>query len=421
MNKYEIRAESVLKKREEYCKKQDIRKRKIVTAAVVAVSIAVVICTAAALKDVVRPLDVLPTDNHTGGSFEVTMTQAYISSEIYNGKKLFISNEEKNYGEYKTCYINAADKENPDDESNLYGVLDAGGELVIPPVYDRAIAAGDNCFVVEKKSDNGGNESALIDSDGNILFDYFRGSLLPISWESEVFVLIADFFESTDLLIKTDGTRALNIEFENLFYAYTAVSEKGFEPGELIKGIYNGEYYLINHKGEIVGVYNEVPKVKKPLDSGLNLMAAYRLYQGNYKTLLFGVSDNSGNEIVPCNYTSIYFTGDRIVCRRGEEQGIDFTDVAVIYDTAGNMICESGKFHSITIDYGAETGIGFVMGEWDDEAMIFVGGFWVIDKNGNKLSDEYDKIVKNNNGTFTAYYDKHSKTHTLDEYGKIIE
>lgn len=421
MNKYEIRAESVLKKREEYFEKREIRNRKITTGIAVAASIAVVLVTAVAFRDIVRPLDILPSEKHTESNFDVTVTQARTPAVSYNGKKIFIAEEEKNYGEYKTCYINETDEENPYNESNLYGVIDADGEMIVSPVYDRAIAAGENCFVVEKKHNDGGYDSALIDADGNILFDYFRGNILPINWKNEVHVLIADAFEGFDLLINTDGTRAVDIEFENLFYAYTAVAEEGFEPGELVKGIYNGEYYLINYKGETVGVYDEIPKVKKSLGSGLNLMAAYRLYQGNYKTILFGVSDDSGNEIVPCNYTSLYFTGDRIVGRRGDEQGLSESDVVVIYDAEGNIVCESGTFHSIAIDYGAETGIGVVLGEWDDETMLSVGGCWVIDKNGNKLSNEYDSIVKNDDGTFTASYDRHSKTHILDEYGKIIE
>ena len=113
--------------------------------------------------------------------------------------------------------------------------------------------------------------------------------------------------------------------------------------------------------------------------------------------------------------------GDRFVGRRGANQGLDPHDVAVIYDIQGNLICESGVFLDIIFEYGGETGVGIAMGEWDDEKMVVLGGCWVIDKNGNKLSGEYDRIGKNADGTYTAYYDGHTKTHILDMNGKIVE
>lgn len=422
MNKYEIRAESVLKKREEYYKRLDARNKKIVKTAIAAVSTAVIICVSLVVKNgLSSSVDVKPSTGNTENSVEVTLTQAQKQPEKYNGKLIFIDTNEKNYGEYKTCYVNINDDEDPNNESNHYGVIDFKGELVVPPVYSRAYSAGENRFVVEKTAENSERMSALIDNEGKIVFDYFRGSLLPIEWENKVSVLIADAFSNSDYLINTHGEKVLNIGFESLFYSYTAVAGKGFDAGEMIKGIYNDEYYLINFKGEIVGIYNESPKVKKALSENLDLVAAYKIYQGNYKTLLFGVSDKNGKEIIPCDFTSVYYVGDRIIGRRGEEQGLDYSDVAVIYDLSGNLLCDRDVYHSIAIDYGADTGIGIVMGEWNEETASVVGGYWVIDKNGQKLSAEYDKIIKNSNKTYTAYYDNCSKYYILDEYGNIVK
>ena len=418
MNKYEIRAESVLQKREEYYLKCKKRNQRILTASVVSVCATVVLCTVFALKHSVQPLPVI---DQTKNWVNITLTQAYVSPGTYDGMKIFVDSNEKNYGDFKTCYVNSSDEENPYNELNSFGVLTSDGEIVVPPVYSSAVSAGDNCFIVERTFEDGTREAALIDSQGKIIFEYFRGNILPIYFENKIYVLIADAFEGADYLIKPDGTKALDIEFQNLFYSYTAVSEQGFEPEEMIKGIYNDEYYLINYKGEISGIYNKKPKVKKPFGQGMNLMAAYKLYQGNYKTLLFGVSDSDGNEIVPCYYNSIYYTGDRIVVRRGDEQGLGESDVVMIYDNNGNIVCDKGIFCWIDIEYGAETGIGTAVSEWDDEIMATVGGYWVIDKNGKKISDEYDKITKNNDGTYTAHYDRYSKTHILDKNGIILE
>lgn len=416
MNKYEMRADAVLKKREEYNRKRKEKVNRIIKITTAAACVAVVAGVGVAVNKLMKKymlpeIEPKPSENST-----VTATV----EQAYNGKTLFVSKEIKNHSSYVTCYINDANEENPYNANNSYGVMSAQGEIVVPPVYSNAYAAGENCFVIEKRNEKDETFSALTDSDGNILFEYFRGGIRPIFYGEDVCVLIAEGFEGKDMLIKTDGTPALDIDFENLVYAHTAGAPQGYESDELLLGVYNNKMYVINYKGEITGVYGEEPQIKKSFGNGFNLTAAYRLYQGNYKTLLLGVCDDAGNEVVPCEYISLYFTGDRFVGRRGEGQGLNHDDVAVIFDTQGNLVCESGVFLDIIIEYGCETGIGVAMGEWSDEKMVMLGGCWVIDKNGNKLSGEYDRIDKKPDGTYTAYYDGQTKTHLLDSKGNII-
>ncbi len=413
MNKYEMRAESVLKKKEEYMKKREKRINRTVTIIASAACVAAVIAVAAMFRSIVHPIDVSPVNPTSGTRVTVEMTVA----SGYKGKTIFIDTESKNYDGFMTCYVNDNNEENVHNELNKFGVIDNDGNIVVPPVYDKAYAVGENCFIVERWN-AGSGEAALVDKDGNIIFDYFRGSLLPAHYGKEVRVLIVDTFEGNDFLIDTSGKSVLDIEFEDIFWAQTTGWD-GYNPDETIKGISNGKYYLINYKGEIVHVFGEEPTVKESLGEGFNLTALYRRRDG----LLFGVSNENGEEIIPCEYPTLYFTGDRFVCRQGDEQGLGPDDVVVIYDTQGNIVCEGGKFSLVTIDYGAETGIGvdFNEIEWNDEMMMSLGGIWVIDKNGNKLSDEYDRIEKNPDGTYTAYYDNSGKKHLLDAYGKIIE
>ena len=393
MNKYEMRAEAVLKKKEEYLKKRENKMRIAVTFFATAACIAASVGVAAAFNSIVRP----PA-----------------AQQI-----IYVYAEAKNYGNFRTFYVNEKNEENVFTESTKFGILDAEGNVVLPPVYDNAVAVGNNCFIVEKVN-SGVRESALVDSDGKVIFDYFKGNLLPVFHEGNVRMLIVDESDGTDFLIDTDGEAVLDIGFENLFYAHTT-GWAGYESTEAVKGISNNKYYLIDYTGKVIGIFGEEPSVKKSYGNGINLTAAYRPYSGNYKTLLFGACDDSGREIVPCEYPTLNFTGDRFIGRRGDEQGLDPHDVVVIYDTDGNVVCESGRFHNISFDYRAETGIGVVMGEWSDELMMSIGGCWVIDKNGNKLSEEYDRIEKNSDGTYTAYSDGHTVIRQLDSRGKIIE
>lgn len=413
MNKYEMRAEAVLKKREEYyIKRAEKVNRAVKITAAVAACVAVVASVEFASKYLVKkPIapEVIPKPTES-----VAATLQY----AYNGKPVFVSKEIENQGNYVTCYINDANEENPYNESNSYGVMSEQGEIVVPPIYNNAYAVDKNCFVVEKRDENHDVVSALTDSEGNILFDYFRGYFRPVSYGPDVYVLITESYNGKDWVVKTDGTLAIDIGFDNLTYAYTADVPHGFENDELILGIYNNEIYVISYKGEIKGIYGEEPKIKKALGNGFNLTAAYIRER---KTLRLGVCDDAGNEIIPCEYGSLYFTGNRFVARNGSDMGLDPHDVAVIYDTEGNLVCESGAFLDIIFEYGAETGIGRVLGEWDDEKMLSIGGCWVIDKNGNKLSGEYDSIGKNADGTYTAHYDGHTKTHLLDANGKVVE
>ncbi len=411
MNKYEIRADAVLKKYEEYNENRRKKVNKAIRITSVAACVIIVAGVGVALGSQMKkplPPEVVPVQTQ-----KTTVTASL--NQAYNGKTVFISKEVKNQGDYVTCYVNDANEENPYNEKNSYGVMSSKGEIVVPPVYNKAFAVSENCFVVEKRNENHDTVSALTDSEGNVLFDYFRGHIRAIHYGEDVFVLIAEGVEGKDILLKTDGTPAIGIGFENLTYAHTATVPHGFEKDEFIFGIYNNEIYLISYKGEIKGVYGEKPKIKKTLGNGFSLTAAYR-----DKTLLLGACDAAGNEIVPCDYNSLNFTGDRFVGRRGANQGLDPHDIAVIYDTQGNLVCESGVFLDIIFEYGAETGVGIAMGEWSDEKMVTLGGCWVIDKNGNKLSGEYDRIDKNTDGTYTAYYDGHTKTHLLDSNGNII-
>lgn len=413
MNKYEKRAEAVLKKREEYFEKRRQKVNSTIKITAAAACVAVIAGVGMALNNQMKRT--LPPEISPRPSESSTVTATI--EQAYNGKTVFISKEVKNQGDYVTCYVNDANEENPYNEKNSYGVMSAKGEIVVPPVYNKAYAVDENCFVVEKRDENHDVVSALTDSEGNILFDYFRGYFRPVSYGPDAYVLITENYNGKDWVVKTDGTLAIDIDFDNLTYAHTAGVPHGFEKDELLFGIYNNEVYVISYKGEIKGVYGEKPKIKKALGNGFNLTAAYIRER---KTLCLGVCDDAGNEIVPCGYNSLYFTGDRFVARNGSNMGLDPHDVAVIYDTQGTLVCESGVFLDIIFEYGAETGIGIAMGEWSDEKMVTLGGCWVIDKNGNKLSDEYDRIGKNADGTYTAYYDGQTKTHLLDSNGNII-
>ena len=148
MNKYETRAEAVINKKQAYMAKRKKRIRGITTA------VASVTCAAVACAAVFVFRSSLDSANNNPTLIPVS-TQAQEKPSGYDGKKIYIFDEEENYGDFKTCYINENNEENPYSELNRFGVLGVSGELAVPPIYDRALAAGENCFIVEKEGTNG--------------------------------------------------------------------------------------------------------------------------------------------------------------------------------------------------------------------------------------------------------------------------
>ena len=178
MNKYEMRAEAVLKKYEEYNKKYTKKlnvaiKITVAVAACIAVVVSIDFASEYLVKKSIAP-EVIPKPTE---NVSATLLPAY------NGKTLFISKEVENQGDYVTCYVNDTDEENPYNENNSYGVMTTQGEIVVPPVYSNAYAVSENCFVVEKRNEKHETVSALTDSEGNILFDFFRGYFRPVPYK----------------------------------------------------------------------------------------------------------------------------------------------------------------------------------------------------------------------------------------------
>ena len=92
MNKYEARAEAVLKKREEYNQKRAASMRRIVGVTASVACVAVILGIGFAMKSIIRPVN--PDVTNASGTSEIVVTaQAEIA---YNGKTVFVSKEIEN-------------------------------------------------------------------------------------------------------------------------------------------------------------------------------------------------------------------------------------------------------------------------------------------------------------------------------------
>ncbi len=99
----------------------------------------------------------------------------------------------------------------------------------------------------------------------------------------------------------------------------------------------------------------------------------------------YGVSDGF-QAIIPCEYDEISFLSEsRILAQNGK---------IAIYDDSGNIICNEGVFSDAVFEKKEgiyeQTGIGIYKKSSD----LRQAKYWVIDQNGNKLSQAYTSIER---------------------------
>ena len=80
---------------------------------------------------------------------------------------------------YKLCYTNPADKEDPADEANVFGIAAENGSVIIAPQYMSIVPAGKNRFVVQRKV-GVDYEEALVNENNEAVIPFFLGSLEPV-------------------------------------------------------------------------------------------------------------------------------------------------------------------------------------------------------------------------------------------------
>lgn len=293
----------------------------------------------------------------------------------------------------------------------------AGEEKFTLPL--DAVKVGENSYIINRKDDDGVLRTAITDSEGKELVPFFVGELLPIYPDMSntgypSMIIVKNNDENISYLVYPDGNRLSSVNYKSISYTWTA--NTGFvEPGfYLCAPLSDTECELIDFYGKSLGTYNQTPKEREKISDDLVTTVSYS------NGLRFGVNNINGTTVLPCEYDEVFYYDPVVVGRKGENQGLDESDEIVIYSKDGEVLCPSGSFSSVSFATGADTGVGTLYSpdNWDNESGMNVKGSWVINKNGDKLSEEYGSIIENGDGTFTA--ERPGEKVTLDKNGKLI-
>lgn len=125
-----------------------------------------------------------------------------------------------------------------------------------------------------------------------------------------------------------------------------------------------------------------------------NIYSFQLLTQKENGEIKYGVFDGL-QTIIPCEYDEISFLSEsRILAQNYVPYYEEAIRNVVIYDEVGNIICADGAFSEAVFEKREgiyeQTGIGIYRKSKD----LRQAEYWVIDQNGNKLSEAYTSIER---------------------------
>lgn len=256
-------------------------------------------------------------------------------------------------------------------------------------------------------------------SDGYILLDFTEWSKSnKDSEEMKLLSELADAANCTEMLQMRCQEKAVKN-----FYSYKDTVEIG--SATYVIGEKNGDFYISDGSGSFNSLIRSTPIVL-----GNSTAESLKILAKNENGMLkFGVTDGLSN-IIPCEYNEISFLSEkRFLAVKGETQRLESSETPVIYDDKGNIICGEGIFTYVAFEKRngvyEQTGIG----AYNKNGDLRQADYWVIDQNGNKLSEAYtsiERVVSTN--PQEAYYavridsgDLYMDSYRLDSRGKVLE
>lgn len=277
---------------------------------------------------------------------------------------------ELEYGYYHCYYSSDLTGSKGIAEKNAKGDI----SVLIKPEYDSVRVVSQNRFIVEKLK-NGKTYSAMLDLNGNAVVPEFAGDIRWIGGTEgkPIYYVDASGNKGTCYFIEGNGRRISEENFTNA----------NSTPYGLFFGINQSGYSFFDENGKLIKKASVGEKaVFKILDLGLSLVINCN---EDCFGLEYGVLNKSGKMIIPCEYSRIvvYPGKKRIVARKGEDSGLEPTDVADIFDLSGNKLT-NGEYSNISLYENSYNGIAAIM--HDDFSVSIV----VIDENGKKVSKYYD-------------------------------
>ncbi len=283
---------------------------------------------------------------------------------------------ELEYGYYHCYYYSDLTGSKGIAKKNAKGDI----SVLIMPEYDSVRVVSQNRFIVEKLK-NGKTYSAMLDLNGNAVVPEFAGDIRWIGGTEgkPIYCVDASGNKGTCRFIDGSGSRISEENFTNA----------NNTPYGLFFGINESGYSFFDENSKLIKKASVGEKaVFKIFDLGLSLVINCN---GDCFGLEYGVLNKSGKMIIPCEYSRIVVYPDkkRIVARKGEDSGLEPTDVADIFDLSGNKLT-NGEYSNISLYENSYNGIAAIM--HDDFSVSIV----VIDVNGKKVSKyyDYDQLAK---------------------------
>ncbi|MBR3818907.1 MAG: hypothetical protein IKJ41_07125 [Clostridia bacterium] len=315
---------------------------------------------------------VLGTKNTNKPAVESTTTSADVPLDTF-----YIDNlSDAGFG-YKYCY---ADK----SMSGNVGIANADGSILLNPAYVNVHAVSQDRFIARKFVEQSAH-SALVNENGKEIIAFFRGEIRRINNISDGAepVLSVEPFGEKAYFADLNGQKITDYEFNGT----------GFTETGLIYGYTDTAYYIFDDFCNLLCVVNEgETEVVYALNSKYNL-----LVKNHGNRFRYGVEKADGTQIISCDYDEInVISDDCIVARIGEAQSNSPDDIVRIFDRNGTQLSTDGEFNSVAFNesgYGIACKLG--MGVIKLETR-----YWLVNKEGKKVSDVYDNIKINEDNEF---------------------
>lgn len=278
---------------------------------------------------------------------------------------------------YKYCYFS-------DSMSGDVGIANEDGSILLNPAYVSVHAVSKDRFIARKFVDQSPH-SALVNENGKEIIAFFRGEIRRINNN-------ADGAEAI-LSVEPFGEKAYFADLNGQMISDYEFKGTGFTENGLIYGYTDTEYYVFDNNGNPLCRVEEGSTEKLYTINGSYTM----LIKHCGKSFKFGIGNSEGAEIIPCEYNEIKLVfNNRFVARIGEAQSIEPNNIVRIFDGNGTQLSTDGEFNSLVF---YESGFGIAvkveMGVIDLETKC-----WLVNKDGKKISDEYDRIRIDENNEF---------------------
>lgn len=240
-------------------------------------------------------------------------------------------------------------------------------------------------YVIQSSGET--TRSALIHSDGTEIIPYFRGMIYPLyGGETSIAdALYIEPFSEKAYVTDLEGKIIIAPDDYDRLKLNSLLGE--------FEGVKDGTLYVFDGKCNVIETRDKNLKpLGEPAAGGLQLVTKY---ENNKVT--YGAVNADFEVVVPCEYNEIKFlSSERVLARKGQLDGIDVTDTVEIYSADGSVVCPAGEFTHIAYAENAKVGIG---GKAETES-VFNMSSWLVDLDGNKISEKCRKILNCSNGEF---------------------